>query len=74
MIDTNQLAQVVNDAKTVHATLADNWPAICAVAVIAARELRNFNAWLAGLAGFVIQHGGIFMIVKKLIWNPEVKS
>lgn len=74
MIDTNLINQAGDAVQTLHAQAALNWPAISAGAVIVARELKNFNEWLAGIGAAVIRHGGIFMIVKKLIWNPEVKS
>lgn len=73
MIDTNSINQAGEAVQAVHAQLQMNWPAISAGAVIVARELANFNRWLAGVGESVIRHGGIFMIVKKLIWNPEVK-
>lgn len=71
MIDTNQVNQVAETAQAVHAQLTANWPAICAAAVIVARELRNFNLWVVGVAEFVIRHGGAGMILKKLLWNPD---
>ena len=72
MIDTNAINQASDVVRTAHEQLAANWPAICAVAVLVARELKAFNAWLAGAAGFVIKHGGAAMILRKLIWNPGV--
>lgn len=73
MIDTNQIAQAAQDAAAIKAQVALNWPAICAAAVIVARELRNFNLWCVGVAEFVIKHGGALMIARKLLWNPEPK-
>ena len=70
MIDTNQLAQAAQDVAVVKSQVSANWPAICAGAVIVARELRNFNLWVVGVAEFVIRHGGAALILKKLIWNP----
>jgi hypothetical protein len=71
MIDTNQISQAAQDAAAIHAQLSANWPAICAAAVIVARELRNFNLWIVGVAEFVIRHGGAALILKKLLWNPD---
>ena len=74
MIDTNQINQVAQDAAAIHAQLSANWPAICGVAVIVARELRNFNLWVVGVAEFVIRHGGIAWLFWKLVWNPPLKT
>jgi len=71
MIDTNQLNQVLADGHQISGAVTANWPAICAASVIVARELRNFNLWCINIAEFVIKHGGIGMIVNKLLWNPE---
>ncbi len=73
MIDTNVINQAADSVAAAATQLKINWPAVSVAAVIVARELKNFNEWLAGLGAAVIRHGGIFMIVKKLIWNPEVK-
>jgi len=73
-MDTNQINSAFDTAQALHARMSANWPAICAVAVLVARELKAFNAWLAGAAGFVIQHGGAALILKKLIWNPASQS
>ena len=70
MMDTNQINSAFDTAQALHARMSANWPAICAAAVLVARELKNFNLWLAGAAGFVIRHGGAVMILRKLIWNP----
>ncbi len=70
-IDTNSVAQAFEKAAFVKSQVQANWPMICAVAVIVARELRNFNAWVRSLAEFVIAHGGILMITKRLFWNPS---
>ena len=71
MIDTNLINNAGDALQTAHAQLQLNWPAISAGAVIVARELANFNRWLAGVAEFVISHGGVAMIARKLIWNPN---
>ena len=74
MMDTNQINSAVATAQDLHAQLSANWPAITAAAVIVARELRNFNVWVVGVAEFVIRHGGVVMIARKLIWNPSANS
>jgi len=74
MIDTNLINQTGEVVKAAHEQLSANWPAICAAAVLIARELKNFNAWLAGVAGFVIQHGGLGCLLWKLLWNPPAKK
>ena len=70
MIDTNTIAAVNDTAQAAREVAQQWWPTLCAVAVIVARELRNFNAWLAGIVEWIIGHGGVGMIVRKLIWNP----
>ena len=72
MIDTNAINQASDVVRTAHEQLSANWPAICAAAVIVARELRNLNLWIVSVAEFVIKHGGAAMILRKLIWNPGV--
>lgn len=74
MIDTNTIQQAGDTVAVAATQLKVNWPAVSAAAVIVARELKNFNEWLAGLGAAVIRHGGLLMIVKKLIWNGETKS
>ncbi len=71
MIDTNAIAQANETAQAARAVAAQWWPTACAVAVIVARELRNFNQWAVYVAEFVIRHGGLVMIFKKVIWNPD---
>jgi hypothetical protein len=73
MLDTNQINQVIADGHQLTGAVQANWPAICAASVVVARELRNFNLWCLGVAEFVISHGGIGMLVKKLLWNPPAK-
>lgn len=73
MIDTNQIAQAGQVVAAVKAQVDYNWPAIAFAAALAAREIGKLNAWAFGVAEFVIRHGGIFSIVKKLMWNPEIK-
>lgn len=73
MIDSNTISQVNETALAAKAVAQQWWPTACAVAVIVARELRNFNQWVVSVAEFVMRHGGVGMIFKKLIWNPEVK-
>ena len=71
VIDTNTIASANETALAAKAVAQQWWPTACAVAVIVARELRNFNQWLVGVAEFVIRHGGAGMIFKKVIWNPD---
>ena len=66
MIDTNQIQQAVQDAAVIKSQVSANWPAICAGALWLRTELKNFSEYIIG-------HGGLGMIVKKLLWNPEVK-
>ena len=73
MIDTNsitQAAQTVAEAKT---QFSPYLPTLAIAFGWAGRELRNFNAWLFLASEYVIGHGGIVMILKKLIWNPPAK-
>ena len=73
MIDTNTISQANDTALAAKAVAQQWWPTLCAVAVIVARELRNFNVWLVSVADYVISHGGIGLIIKKLLWNPPTK-
>ena len=70
MINTNDIAQASQDVAVVKQQVTLAWPTICAVAVIVARELGRFNAWCVSVAEFVIRHGGIGLLLKKLFWNP----
>lgn len=70
MIDTNAIAQVFRDSAAVKDQVTVAWPTICAVAVIVARELGRFNAWAVQVAEFVIAHGGLGYLIRKLLWNP----
>ena len=74
MIDTNQIALAGQAIQAVHAQVQTNWPAIVFAAALIGRELRNVNAWLWQLAEFVIHHGGLVMLGKKLLWNPATKT
>ena len=65
MIDTNQINQAVAMAADVKAQVATNWPAICAGALWLRTELKNVSE-------YIISHGGLGMIIKKLLWNPGV--
>ena len=74
MIDTNQVqqaAQVVAEAKSQFAPYV---PALAVAAAWAGRELKNFNAWCAGVAQYVIAHGGIGWLIWKLLWNPPASN
>ena len=70
MIDTNAIVQTVQNVAVVKDQVTLAWPTICAVAVIVARELGRFNAWAAKVAEFAIRHGGVGLLLKKLLWNP----
>jgi hypothetical protein len=74
MIDTNSILQFGDTVGAVKSQVSANWPAICAASVIVARELRNFNLWVASVAEFIIRHGGMAMIARKLIWNPAPEN
>jgi hypothetical protein len=63
-IDTNtvyQAAQAVNAVQT-----SFNWPAIAAAALWVRADLYK-------LSEYVISHGGVWMIAKKLWFNPPAK-
>ena len=70
MIDTNQVQQAADTVALAKASLAPYLLALAVGAAWAGREIRNFNLWLFNAAEFVIGHGGLGMILKKLIWNP----
>lgn len=74
MIDTNTINQAGDVLQAAHAQWQINGPALAFGAALIAREIGRFNTWCVGVAEFVIRHGGIFMIAKKLICNSEVKS
>ncbi|HEV2691405.1 MAG TPA: hypothetical protein VG347_00765 [Verrucomicrobiae bacterium] len=61
--DTNQVAQALQAADMVRDHVQTNWPAICAGALWLRTEVKNVSE-------YVIGHGGLGMIVKKLFWNP----
>lgn len=71
MLDTNSISQAGEVVTAVKAQVTANWPAICAAAVIVARELKNLNGWAVRVAEYIISHGGLGKIVCKLVWNPE---
>lgn len=70
MIDTNAIQQAGDVIQAAKAQWSVNGPALALGAALVAREIGRFNAWCVGVAEFVIRHGGIFMIARKLIWNP----
>jgi hypothetical protein len=72
-LDTNQIDHAVAIAQDIHSQVQTNWPAICAFAVVASRELRNFNLWCVSVAEWTMSHGGALMLLRKLFWNPAVK-
>jgi hypothetical protein len=74
MLDTNQVQQVAAVAAEAKAQLTPWLPAIAIGAAWLGREIRNLNAWLFNAAEFVIQHGGIGMILAKLVWNPAAMN
>ena len=74
MLDTNQINQAAAVVQDLKSQVQMNWTAIAFGTALAAREIRNFNTWCAGVAEFVIRHGGAGMIFKKLIWNPAAEA
>lgn len=64
MIDSNQVAQIGETVQSVKTQVSLNWPFICAVALWLRTELKNVSEYIIG-------HGGFWMIVKKLWWNPQ---
>lgn len=73
MLDTNQINQVAQNVATVKEQLSPYLPALAVAAAWAGRELRNFNNYIFELGEYAIAHGGIGMLLKKLIWNPPAK-
>jgi hypothetical protein len=73
MIDTNQIQQIADTALAVKQQAVNWWPTLAPLAYIVGREVRAFNAWLFTVAEFVITHGGVGLIIKKLLWNPPTK-
>lgn len=74
MIDTNTIQQVGDVVQAAKAQWAANGPALALGAALVAREIGRFNAWCVGVAEFVIRHGGLGMIAKKLLWNPAANG
>lgn len=73
MIDTNQVqqaAQVVAEAKV---QFSPYLPALAVAAAWCGREIRNFNVWLFNACEYMRSHGGIALLLWKLIWNPPAK-
>ena len=73
MIDTNQVQQLAQVGAEIKTQVSPWLPALAVGAAWAGREVRNFNAWLINGAEYVIGHGGLGMIIRKLIWNPPTK-
>jgi len=74
MISPSTIAQA-NDTALAAKSLAQQWwPTLCALAILLGRELRNFNAWLGNVSGYVIAHGGLALILWKLLWNPQANN
>lgn len=71
MIDTNSINQFSENAQVVKTQVQANWPFICAAAVLIRTELKNFNAWCVGVAEFFMRHGGVVLVLKKVLWNPD---
>jgi hypothetical protein len=77
MFDTNSINQGVAVAQDAAAQVKANWPAICLAGGIIVREICKVNGWLEYVCGKIIAHGGIGLIIKKLLWNPpadEIKK
>jgi len=70
MIDTNQVQQAFDAAATVKTQLSPYVPALAVAAGWLGREIRNLNIWLLNASEYIIAHGGILMIARKLLWNP----
>ena len=71
--DTNtvqQLGQTVAEVKT---QLSPYVPALAVAAAWLGREIRNFNAACLRTAEYISGHGGILMMIRKLVWNPPGK-
>ncbi len=73
MLDTNLINSAGDVVTAAKAQWSVNGPALALAAALIARELRNFNLWVVGVAEFVIRHGGIGWLIWKLIWNPPAK-
>jgi len=74
MIDTNQVQQVIDTASTVHTQLSPYLPALAIAAGWLGREIRNLNAWLLAASEYIIAHGGLLTIARKLLWNPAATN
>jgi hypothetical protein len=74
MLDTNQVQQVAAVAAEAKAQLTPWLPAIAVGAAWLGREIRNLNAWLFNAGEFVMQRGGVLMILVKLIWDPAAAT
>lgn len=72
MIDTNQINQANEVATAAKAVAAQWWPTLCLLTALVSRELKNFNAWVVNVAEFIIRHGGVATLLRKLIWNPPI--
>lgn len=72
-LDTNSIQQAGDVVLAVKSQVSNWWPMIAPLAYILGREIRAFNAWARNVAEFCIAHGGVFLIAKKLLWNPPVK-
>lgn len=70
MIDTNLIPQAAQDVATIKTQLSPYLPALAVAAAWAGREIRNVNLYVENVAAKIIAHGGLGMIVKKLLWNP----
>ncbi len=64
MIDTNSISEAAQALNAVQTQF--NWPALCA-------GLLWLRADLVACAEWVIGHGGIGFLLKKLWWNPPAK-
>jgi hypothetical protein len=71
MIDTNTIPQVAANVAIVKSQLTPYLPALAVAAGWAGREIANFNRWLFNVASFVIAHGGLWQLLRKLWNNPN---
>ena len=69
--DTNQVQQIAQTAAEIKTQISPYLPALAVAAAWAGRELRNLNASLLATSEWLIAHGGMLMIARKLIWNPS---
>jgi hypothetical protein len=74
MLDTNQINQAVAVVQDVKNQVQMNWTAIAFAAALIGREVNNLDNWLMAKTEWIIDHGGIGVLIKKLLWNPNVAA